>query len=215
MADPVLPLPRWAQRRKAFEAESRGEDGSKHIQTLYGGDVDPGHVVRFNYGRPELRRRITGVGALQRIGAMQAYRARTSLAKPQPSPAPPEGETPIHGEVRTGRDGSAWQYDSRAGKGVKLEPEAPLAPIGYKAPEPATNKPLNVQNVADAQKRKRQLVDGGISAPEADTAVKQEFDASFAGPPAPVQTKPKAGPKRQLADQSLIQQIRQRRSAAT
>lgn len=165
--------PRWAQRRDAFAADSRGEDGTQHLITA---PVSrPDFVTRYNQGRPEWRKTIRGVDAMQRLNAMQAFRARTSL-----SPQGQQQAAPVapHGELRMGADGRVWKYDAMQKRGVPAvqdaaEPEVKL--LGSPTQDLATQQFEN---------RKRLLMAGGISAPEADRAAFDEFQggSQFTGP---------------------------------
>jgi hypothetical protein len=188
MAKLSAAAPLWAQRRAAFAAESRGQDPTPYIQTAPGGT--PG--------------RIQGVSALQRIGSMQAYRARTSL---RPQPAPQEQSIAMHGELRRGEDGSLWRYDATTGRGVRL---------GLNGEEPTETTLLSGEDLAMQQfrNRRKQLIQGGISAPDASLGAAQEYIASpnFTGPQ---NYKPRTaftGPvnRQPGADQGLLAQIRER-----
>jgi hypothetical protein len=130
MAKLSAAAPHWAQRRAAYEAESRGEDPTPYIQTAPGGT--PG--------------RIQGVSALQRIAAMQASRARTSLPRRR-----------SQAEI------------------------AAAQPVASSAPPPDSTADLATQQFENRRKR---LMGGGISAPEADLEARNEFQASpsFVGP---------------------------------
>jgi hypothetical protein len=188
MAKLSAAAPLWAQRRAAFAAESRGQDPTPFITSAPGGT--PG--------------RIQGVSALQRIGSMQAYRARTSL---RPQPAPQEQSSAMHGELRRGEDGSLWRYDATTGRGVRLGPNGE---------EPTETTLLSGEDLAMQQfrNRRKQLIQGGVSAPDASLGAAQEYVASpnFVGPQ---NYKPRTaftGPvnRQPGADQGLLAQIRER-----
>lgn len=155
MAKITLAAPLWAQRNAAARAESRGQDPTPYIQTAPGGV--PG--------------RIRGVSALQRIASMKAFRDRTSLRPPAPAPAEAQGS---HGELRRGADGSIWRYNAATGAGERVTG-------GQEEEPPVASQDLAMQQFAN---RRKQLIGGGISAPDASLAAGQEYIASpnFTGP---------------------------------
>lgn len=134
---------------------------------------------------------------------MKAYRGPTSLRAPQqPVEQPPQA---AHGELRRGADGSIWRFNAATGAGEQVtsgqqqEPETMLL----------TNKDAAMQQFAN---RRKQLIGGGISAPDASLAAGQEYIASpnFTGPqnykPKPIIAEPVN--KRPGADQGAIAKIR-------
>lgn len=158
--------PQWAQRRDAYEAESRGEDPTPYIQTAPGGT--PG--------------RIQGVSALQRIAAMQAYRARTALPQRRAAqPVTDSRKSAVSDLVSQGvtDPNQALNYLNFTQDGRRVG-DFTLDEVRGHMPSSNTGDLATQQ----FENRRKRLVGGGISAPEADREARNEFQASpsFVGP---------------------------------